>query len=76
MTPQIQTSEINLGYPLWACDFDPRDPTRLVVGGGGGIGGSGVANKIVCRASVAADYLCLHSFLSSRPSVHAWERTD
>jgi hypothetical protein len=40
-----------LNYPLYACDFDPQDPTRLVVGGGGGPGRSGVGNKIVSLLS-------------------------
>ena len=36
-----------LNYPLYACDFDPQDSSRIVVGGGGGPGRSGVGNKIV-----------------------------
>jgi hypothetical protein len=40
-----------LNYPLYACDFDPQDPSRLVVGGGGGPGRSGVGNKIVSSPS-------------------------
>lgn len=40
-------AKITLSYPLYACDFDPQDANRLVVGGGGGPGRSGVGNKIV-----------------------------
>ncbi|KAK0646007.1 hypothetical protein B0T16DRAFT_412407 [Cercophora newfieldiana] len=46
MAPAIQTATQNLTYPLYACDFDPQDANRLVVGGGGGANRSGVANKI------------------------------
>jgi hypothetical protein len=40
-------ASIKLDYPLYAVSFDPQDANRLVVGGGGGAGRSGVANKIV-----------------------------
>jgi len=46
MAPQIQTASQNLSYPLYACDFDPLDANRLIVGGGGGATKSGVSNKI------------------------------
>ncbi|KAL7974481.1 hypothetical protein HDV63DRAFT_363233 [Trichoderma sp. SZMC 28014] len=39
-------ASIKLDYPLYAVSFDPQDANRLVVGGGGGAGRSGVANKI------------------------------
>ncbi|KAK1249860.1 hypothetical protein MKX08_009863 [Trichoderma sp. CBMAI-0020] len=39
-------ASIKLDYPLYAVSFDPQDVNRLVVGGGGGAGRSGVANKI------------------------------
>ncbi|KAH8847900.1 hypothetical protein MCOR27_002507 [Pyricularia oryzae] len=39
-------AKITLTYPLYACDFDPQDQDRLIVGGGGGAGRSGVGNKI------------------------------
>ncbi|POS74845.1 hypothetical protein DHEL01_v206761 [Diaporthe helianthi] len=39
-------SIIDLGYPLYGCDFDPQDSNRLFVGGGGGATKSGVGNKI------------------------------
>jgi hypothetical protein len=38
---------IKLDYPLYAVSFDPQDANRIVVGGGGGVGRSGVGNKIV-----------------------------
>jgi len=47
MAPLIPSAKLTLPYPLYACDFDPVDSTRLVVGGGGGAGRSGVENKIV-----------------------------
>jgi len=47
MAPLIPSAKATLSYPLCACDFDPLDSTRLVVGGGGGAGRSGVGNKIV-----------------------------
>ncbi|KAG8161555.1 hypothetical protein KVR01_008542 [Diaporthe batatas] len=39
-------SIIDVGYPLYGCDFDPQDSNRLFVGGGGGATKSGVGNKI------------------------------
>ncbi|KAH8781338.1 hypothetical protein F5883DRAFT_170811 [Diaporthe sp. PMI_573] len=39
-------STIDVGYPLYGCDFDPQDSNRLFVGGGGGATKSGVGNKI------------------------------
>lgn len=50
MAPAPVSAKITLSYPLYAVDFDPRDPERLVVGGGGGAGRSGVGNKIVSLA--------------------------
>lgn len=52
MAPQVQVAKATLSIPLYACDFDPKDSGRLVVGGGGGAGRSGVGNKIVRRASI------------------------
>ncbi|KAE9374795.1 hypothetical protein N431DRAFT_372692 [Stipitochalara longipes BDJ] len=46
MAPLIPSAKATLSYPLYACDFDPLDANRLVVGGGGGAGRSGVGNKI------------------------------
>ncbi|KAF7904524.1 hypothetical protein EAF00_001858 [Botryotinia globosa] len=46
MAPLIPSAKLTLPYPLYACDFDPIDSSRLVVGGGGGAGRSGVENKI------------------------------
>ncbi|KAJ5095106.1 hypothetical protein N7532_007397 [Penicillium argentinense] len=46
MAPTIHAAKITLSCPLFAADFDPRDNTRLFVGGGGGEGRSGVGNKI------------------------------
>lgn len=47
MASSFPRSSIQLDYPLYAIDFDPEDATRVVVGGGGGAGRSGVGNKIV-----------------------------
>jgi hypothetical protein len=49
MAPPFPRSSIELDYPLYAVDFDPEDSTRVVVGGGGGAGHSGVGNKIASR---------------------------
>ncbi|KAK3322392.1 hypothetical protein B0H66DRAFT_638837 [Apodospora peruviana] len=46
MAPKIPKAELRLSFPPYACDFDPQDANRLVVGGGGGPGRSGVSNKI------------------------------
>lgn len=46
MAPLFPDSKITLDYPLYACDFDPQDSTRLFVGGGGGSSRTGVGNKI------------------------------
>lgn len=43
----IPSAKVTLDYPIYACDFDHKDATRVVVGGGGGAGRSGVGNKIV-----------------------------
>lgn len=45
--PLLDEASIELDYPLYALDFDPQDANRIVVGGGGGAGRSGVGNKIV-----------------------------
>lgn len=46
MAPPFPESKITLDYPLYGCDFDPQDSTRLFVGGGGGASRTGVGNKI------------------------------
>jgi hypothetical protein len=51
MAPLIAKTKLTLGYPLYACDFDPRDASRLVVGGGGGGSRTGVKNSIVSAES-------------------------
>ncbi|EMT64164.1 hypothetical protein FOC4_g10010651 [Fusarium odoratissimum] len=53
MAPPFPRSSIELDYPLYAVDFDPEDSTRVVVGGGGGAGRSGVGNKITVLESVS-----------------------
>ncbi|RMZ80543.1 hypothetical protein DV737_g2959, partial [Chaetothyriales sp. CBS 132003] len=46
MSPHITQSRKQLGYPLYAADFDPLNPDFLLVGGGGGSSATGVPNKI------------------------------
>ncbi|KAJ5126278.1 hypothetical protein N7526_008455 [Penicillium atrosanguineum] len=46
MAPTVHSAKITLSCPLFAADFDPRNNGRLLVGGGGGEGRSGVGNKI------------------------------
>ncbi|KAH0544438.1 hypothetical protein FGG08_001465 [Glutinoglossum americanum] len=46
MAPSLHAVKATLTYPLYAADFDPQDNNRLVVGGGGGEGRSGIGNKI------------------------------
>ncbi|POS87165.1 hypothetical protein EPUL_003183, partial [Erysiphe pulchra] len=47
MAPKIVASKALVSVPLYTCDFDPLEPSRLIVGGGGGANKSGVSNKIV-----------------------------
>ncbi|RDW70050.1 hypothetical protein BP5796_08447 [Coleophoma crateriformis] len=42
----VPSAKLTLSSPLYACDFDPLDSNRLIVGGGGGAGRNGVENKI------------------------------
>ena len=46
MAPNVTSARLTLSCPLFAADFDPRNDTFLVVGGGGGEGRSGVGNKL------------------------------
>lgn len=46
MAPPFPRAQIEVDYPIYAVDFDPQDANRLVIGGGGGAGRSGVGNKI------------------------------
>ncbi|KND87932.1 hypothetical protein TOPH_07410, partial [Tolypocladium ophioglossoides CBS 100239] len=57
MTPPFPHASIELDYPLYAVDFDPEDASRLVVGGGGGAGRSGVGNKITVLETVSKEEL-------------------
>ncbi|KAJ0116448.1 hypothetical protein J7T55_007428 [Diaporthe amygdali] len=50
-------STIDVGYPLYGCDFDPQDSNRLFVGGGGGATKSGVGNKITLLDASSLDKL-------------------
>ncbi|TWU77327.1 hypothetical protein ED733_005233 [Metarhizium rileyi] len=46
MTPPFPRADAEVDYPIYAVDFDPEDANRLVIGGGGGAGRSGVGNKM------------------------------
>ncbi len=59
MAPKIPGAKLTLDYPLYACDFDPNDATRLVVAGGGGAGKNGVGNKIVSLGTTICDRMAL-----------------
>lgn len=48
----ILTSKTELSYPLYVCDFDAQDSSRLLVGGGGGSSRTGVSNSIVGASRV------------------------
>ncbi|CAD0114846.1 unnamed protein product, partial [Aureobasidium uvarum] len=43
----VSFTKTTLSYPVYAAEFDPYNRGFLVVGGGGGQGRSGVANKII-----------------------------
>ncbi|KAI5465464.1 hypothetical protein BGZ63DRAFT_420033 [Mariannaea sp. PMI_226] len=57
MAPPFPSASTELDYPLYAVDFDQEDSNRLVVGGGGGAGRSGVGNKITVIETVSQDEL-------------------
>jgi len=54
MNPAISYAQTKLSYPIFDVDFDPYTRGYLVVGGGGGEGRSGVANKLVKPQAYAA----------------------
>ncbi|KAK0722403.1 hypothetical protein B0T26DRAFT_749809 [Lasiosphaeria miniovina] len=62
--PLIPSAEIRLEYPLYSLDFDPQDANRIVVGGGGGPGRSGVSNKITVLDASHQDALQIVSDLN------------
>lgn len=47
----FDSAHLTLGCPVYACDFDPQDPNKLIVGGGGGVRAGDVPNRIVGRAA-------------------------
>ncbi|KHJ36386.1 putative guanine nucleotide exchange factor-like protein [Erysiphe necator] len=47
MAPPIVAAKATVSIPLYTCDFDPLEPSRLVIGGGGGASRTGVGNKII-----------------------------
>ncbi|KAF7540771.1 hypothetical protein G7Z17_g12127 [Cylindrodendrum hubeiense] len=57
MAPPFPCASTELDYPLYALDFDQEDSNRLVVGGGGGAGRSGVGNKITVLETVSQNEL-------------------
>lgn len=46
MAPSVPSAKLTLSCPLFAADFDPRNPGFLLVAGGGGESRTGVGNKI------------------------------
>ncbi|KAI9779157.1 MAG: Glycine--tRNA ligase 1, mitochondrial [Geoglossum umbratile] len=66
MAPSIYTAKVTLTYPLYAADFDPYDNKRLVVGGGGGEGRSGIGNKITILESTTTEISTLMELELSR----------
>ncbi|KAK2021170.1 hypothetical protein LX32DRAFT_733613 [Colletotrichum zoysiae] len=57
MAPPFESAKITLDYLPYACEFDPQDANRLIVGGGGGANRSGVANKITVIDASTKDEL-------------------
>ncbi|WYZ40743.1 hypothetical protein EsH8_IV_001084 [Colletotrichum jinshuiense] len=57
MASPFDTAKLTLDYLPYACEFDPQDANRLVVGGGGGANRSGVANKITVIDASTKDEL-------------------
>lgn len=67
MAPGISSAKLTLSYPVYSCDFDPQDPSQLVVGGGGGAGRSGVGNKIsLLDTSFEEEIQCISEIELSR----------
>lgn len=52
MASPVATAKLTLTYPLYTADFDPRNSSFLLVGGGGGESRSGVGNKIVSGRTI------------------------
>lgn len=71
MAPTVHSAKLTLSCPLFAADFDPRNNGRLLVGGGGGEGRSGVGNKIVSAAA-----LFMRTLLITRVSRSLIPHTD
>ncbi|KAI3527838.1 hypothetical protein CPAR01_03206 [Colletotrichum paranaense] len=57
MASPFETAKLTLDYLPYACEFDPQDPNRLLIGGGGGANRSGVANKITVIDTSAKEEL-------------------
>jgi hypothetical protein len=69
MAPLIPSAKATLAYPLFACDFDPLDSSRLFVAGGGGAGRSGVPNRIVSLSLCVLYVWCLSKTLTNAPDI-------
>lgn len=59
MTPTSVKAKITLNFPVYTCDFDPLDPSTLIVGGGGGASKTGIGNKIVVLNTSNAEELVI-----------------
>lgn len=46
MSKRVSYTQLDLGYPPWALDFDPYNRGYLLVGGGGGEGQKEVPNRL------------------------------
>lgn len=57
MAPPFPETKITLDYPLYGCDFDPQDSSRLFVTGGGGASRTGVGNKITLLDATSREKL-------------------
>ncbi|KAI0402956.1 hypothetical protein F4802DRAFT_334065 [Xylaria palmicola] len=66
MVKQIPSTNVQLSYPLYCCDF--ADPDHLVVAGGGGPGRNGVGNKITLLDTSDATQLTEVSELELSPN--------
>jgi hypothetical protein len=85
MAPPFPWAAVELDYPIYACEFDPVDAGRLVVGGGGGPTRTGVGNKITIidaaaptslRVAAEADLSRDEDSVSSLAIGHAPPGTD
>jgi len=71
------SAKLTLSYPIFCADFDPFNDDFLLVGGGGGEGKSGVANKIVWLSNSCVGHSTDNNVLrrsSTHPTRLSYER--